>query len=73
MANSKPVVVDCSEVTPRKRKTITRTEAQWLEHFQNQVRICKKADGTPHQWGNEAKERLVSKAKAQGIELTNLA
>ena len=73
MAKSTPDVIDCSEVGPKERKVVERTAAQWREYFMNQVRICKKADGTPHQWGNEAKARLVRKAEAEGIELTNLA
>ncbi len=73
MAANKPVVIDCAEVTPRKQAVVTRTPAEWKAYFMNQVRICKKAEGSNHQWGQEAKDRLISKAKAQGIELKNLA
>jgi len=73
MAANKPIVIDCAEVTPRKQKVVTRTPAEWQKYITNQVRICVKAEGTNHQWGSDAKERLVSKAKSQGIELTNLA
>jgi len=73
MAANKPIVIDCSEVTTRSQPLVTRTPAEWRTYFMNQVRICQKAEGSSHQWGSDAKERLVSKAKSQGIELTNLA
>ena len=72
MADSKPDVIDCSKVEPKERKVVERTAAQWREYLMNQVRICVKAEGTPHEWGRAAKDRLESKALAQGIELTNL-
>ena len=69
----KPIVIDCSEVETPEKKVVERTPAQWEAYLKNQVRICIRAEAKPtHRWGANAIERLRSKAKEQGFELTNL-
>ena len=75
MAN-KPTVIDCSDdsfTSPKQKPEKTRTHDEWVVFFNEQVHMCRKSKGKRHEWGQEAKDRLVSRAKQHNIVLDGLA